>query len=78
MTRTNINIVPVEVDSITIANWCPSPDGTGRPQQVHVLLDICGLEEVSIAIRFKSRRGLDNFVADLLSHANDVWPEGRT
>lgn len=61
---------------VQIANWRPTPHGSGPPQQVHLLchLDLGDGRTLAQAIRFKSPRGLDSFIADLQRHRKEVWP----
>lgn len=69
---------PIQPLSVSVRQWFPTPDGTGQPEQVHVVLDLDSEAMPALIVRFKSRKGLDAFVADLLENANAVWPEGKT
>lgn len=66
-------LVPIDVDGIRIASWCPTPDASGPPTQVHVVIDIDA--ETSMVLRFKSPRGLSRFIKTLCDHGQEVWPE---
>lgn len=64
--------------TITIAQWHPTSDASGPPTQVHVILENDPESFMpSMTVRFKSREGLERFVADLLANADAVWPRER-
>jgi|GEM_PF-4106994 len=63
-----------EIKSISVNEWHPLPDGKGKPEQVHLMLEV---EEIPypFVIRFKSRRPVDELIVALITHANGVWPK---
>ena len=65
-----------KIKSYGVASWCPTPDGSGKPEAVAIHVD---LEEgnLSFLVRLKSRGEVNRMVAMLLRHADDVWPEGK-
>lgn len=69
--------MPIQPRSVSVRQWFPTPDGTGQPEQVHIVLELDSPTMPALIIRFKSRKGLDAFVADLMANANEVWPEGK-
>ncbi len=64
-----------KLDSIFVGSWGPNPDGKLPQTQVHLKLEIEGVEELPIVLRFKSPRTLDRVIGALLDHRYQVWPE---
>jgi hypothetical protein len=67
-----------EVDEFHITSWSAGKVGEGVPAtQVHLLWNIAELNGVInyVVIRFKSKKGLDRFIADLIEHRDYVWPD---
>lgn len=58
-----------------VGAWCPTPDGSGKPEAVAMSIHVDGGLEV--LLRLKSRAEVNRLVAVLLRHADDVWPEGK-
>lgn len=58
-------------EGLHVVSWCPTPDGTGKPQQVHLLVPIG--HDATIAIRFKSRAAVQSIIDALADHGDDVW-----
>jgi len=61
------------IESFTVGSWCPTPDGTGKPEAVAISIKASGLGD--IVMRIKSPMELDRIVQMLLRHKRDVWPE---
>lgn len=61
------------VDVFQVVEWNPNADGSGEPQQVHILFPVPELD-VQFVIRLKSRRAADELIAALNVHADGVWP----
>lgn len=57
-----------------VGEWCPTPDGTGDPTQVHVTFNVSALP-APLVVRFKSAGELDRFIAILARHRLGVWPK---
>lgn len=53
-----------------IYSWCPTPEPTVPPEQVHMHIPIGGSR---IVIRFKSTHTIDALIAALEEHRRDVW-----
>lgn len=70
---TNLDGPMFAIEEITIGAWTPERDGKGKLEQVHVMLRLAGVGP-PLVMRFKSAAGLDNFVRDLRTHRNFVWP----
>lgn len=75
------NRIPTNCDEIgtvfpcegySVYSWGPERDGRGPKTQVHLLLPISGVG--SIALRLKSKCAVDEMIAALTRHRNDVWP----
>ncbi len=66
--------VIIPVVGYSVYEWCPTPDGTGPAEQVHVHIELP--EGVPpLAIRFKTAGELDRFIAVLARHRLGVWPK---
>lgn len=77
---TNTGPQPVEVGTLEIkeygfGQWCPTPDGTGPPEQLWMHFKISGIDE-PFALRFKTRQAWDDFSAIGDGHADQIWPDG--
>lgn len=72
-TNVPIALVGPQIESFTVGSWCPSPDGTGKPEAVAISVNIKGFGD--LVIRIKSPMELDRVVQMLLRHKRDVWPE---
>jgi len=66
-----------EIKQISVNEWHALLDGEGKPEQVHLWLDI---EDIPypFVMRFKSRRPVDELIVALIAHANNVWPWERS
>jgi len=62
------------LESYKVASWCPTPDGTGPAEQVHLVLNVKWMDAPFI-LRLKSRRATDELIAALQRHRDDVWGE---
>jgi len=62
-----------EIEDITIAEWCPTPDGTGPPEQVHMAFRVKGFPHAFV-MRFKSPRTIGRVINNLRKHRDNVWP----
>lgn len=79
-----IGSLPVNCDSlpeqmpvkwIHVLTWHPEKDGEGKPEQVHLVLDL-GIEEIPyFAVRLKSRDAVNRLIEALETSRNEVWPE---
>ena len=59
-----------------VIEWQPSPDGTGKPTAVCVVMPFkVGGAEGSMMLRLKSRRAVDELIATLERHRDGVWPQ---
>lgn len=60
------------VQQIGVASWCPTPDGSGPAEAVALHFAAAGMGE--FAVRLKTARAVDELIAMLERHRNDVWP----
>lgn len=68
----------ITIEEYTVASWCPTPDGTGPATAVAIDLRIRWNPStvVSAIMRLKTRRAVDDMIAALQKHRDDVWPKG--
>ena len=66
--------VVLPVQGYSVNEWCPTPDGTGPAEQVHVLFELPA-PIPPMVVRFKSAGALDRFIAILARHRLSVWPK---
>lgn len=62
-----------EIDGIEIAEYHPLPDGMGHPTQVHMSLNVAGMDH-PLVVRFKSRTTITEIIEALILHRDGVWP----
>ncbi len=58
-----------------VGSWCPTPDGSGPAEAIvlHLTIDLAG-DLMEVALRLKTPRAVDELIATLERHRNDVWP----
>lgn len=66
------NMAVLEVDEIRVASWSPDPEAVEPPEQVHLLIRVRGIVDPFV-VRFRSPVALDELVAALQSHRDEVW-----
>lgn len=67
----------VPVLEYQVGSWCPTPDGSGPATAVALRFHgpVLGTDRmVSMHLRLKSARAVDELIAALERHRNDVWP----
>jgi len=64
----------LEIESLDVAEWCPTPDGSGRPEQVHLVITVAGAP-APLRMRFKSARTIGRLINALRKHRDNVWPQ---
>lgn len=70
---TGMRMLPVE--STTVSSWTPLLDGAGRSTEVHVVFKLRDADAV-VVTRLKSARAVNELIAALETHRNDVWGDG--
>jgi hypothetical protein len=62
-----------DIEDINVAEWCPTPDGSGPPEQVWLSFKVKGIE-ARFVLRFKSPRTIGRLINNLRKHRDGVWP----
>jgi len=71
-------IVAARVLGYSIGSWCPTPDGTGPAMAVAIQFDVqAGNGTLPFLVRLKSRRAVDEMIANLAKFRDEVWPQGE-
>ena len=66
----------LEIEEYSLSQWHPTDDGSGKPEQLHLILKIRDIEDMSFALRFKSRRAWETLTAIGDGHADQIWSDG--
>ncbi len=66
-----------DMESISVHEWTPLPDGKGSPEQVHLCVQMAGWEHPMV-MRFKSAATVDALIVALITHRNRVWGKIET
>lgn len=61
-----------EVESISVNEWHRLPDGQGRPEQVHMFIQLKDVG-IPIVMRFKSGKPMDELIVALITHRKAVF-----
>ena len=61
-----------EVKSISVNEWHSLPDGQGKPEQVHLWLELEGFPH-PLVMRFHSPQAVDELIVALMTHRKGVW-----
>lgn len=61
------------VKSFTVGSWCPTPDGSGKPEAVALSIELMTGEH--LVMRLKTPRAVDETIQLLLRHKRDCWPD---
>lgn len=77
----NRKTIPLHLDKIHAYDWYPTPTPQGKPEQVHLFLDVDiagGPSDprplrIQFATRFHTAMALDRFIEMLLIHRESVW-----
>lgn len=69
-------LMGLSIDSYHIGSWCPSPDGSGKPEAVALSLEIKDFPG-ELILRLKSPQRVDEMIQALLRHKRDVWPNAN-
>ena len=63
-----------EIKGIDITQWHEQEDGKGKPSQVHMLLELHGIDAI-LVMRFKGPVTITKVINGLIEHRDEVWPE---
>ena len=61
-----------EVKSIEVTEWHSLPNGEGKPEQEHLIIELENCP-YPLVMRFKSRKPVDSLIVALITHANSIW-----
>ena len=67
-------IGPKVQDGVVVAEWCPTPDGSGPATAVALIFNV--REFGDIVMRLKSRRVVEELIENLKTHADNVFGPG--
>lgn len=62
-----------EIEEVGVAEWCPTPDGSGPAEAVVLHFRIRG-EDEDLGLRLKSPGAVNRLIAMLERHRDSVWP----
>jgi hypothetical protein len=68
-------LVGINVLGFTVGDWCPTPDGSGKPEAVGISVQTEHFGD--IVIRLKTPERVDEVIQMLLRHKRDVWPDAK-
>lgn len=63
----------LEIESLEIASWCPTPDASGPATQVHMTIRLKGID-LPLIMRFKGPATLGLLIDKLTEYRREVWP----
>lgn len=65
----------VEFEHLEVYSWTPERDGKGKPEQVHLKMDvkIAGVP-LTLVQRYKGKGALNSLIDALTKHREEVWP----
>lgn len=64
----------ITIDEVTVGSWCPTPDGSGPAEAVALQL-VNDESGASFFMRIKTPAAVDELIASLIRHRDDVWPD---
>lgn len=71
-----------QFEGYTVAQWCPTPDGSGPPTAVVLQLDVAnvhfvvnGRRAAAVGLRLKSRHAINVLLEILERHRDAVFPQ---
>jgi len=67
----------MEIESYNVTEWCPTPDGSGQPEQVWLQVNLKDVP-IPMALRLKSMDAVDTLIEALTRHRLNVWPQTVT
>jgi hypothetical protein len=65
----------LEIEEYGLHQWCPGAPDT-KPEQLHLTIKIRGIEDMTLSLRFKTRKAWDDLTAIGDGHADEIWPDG--
>lgn len=67
----NTPLVGPMVEGVTVAEWCPTPDGSGKPTAVAIVFNC--REVGDVVLRLGSRRAVDEMIDALVERGDSVF-----
>ena len=67
----------MEIESYTIASWCPDDDAQEPPEQVHLMINLQS-NPFPMVMRFKSPKTIGALVEGLIAYRKEVWPDAES
>lgn len=69
-----------KVEGYTVASWCPTPDASGPPTAVALVIETEAFEipagtKYDIVLRLKTPQAADTLIQSVLRHKRQVWPD---
>ena len=64
------------IESIHVMEYHEQADGMGEPTQVHMMIEIEGMD-VPMVARFHFHETISHLIEALTVHRNSVWPRKR-
>jgi hypothetical protein len=61
------------IEQYEVAEFHPTPDGTGPATQVHLVITVRGFA-APLVLRIMNRGAADTLIASLQRHRDSVWP----
>ena len=61
-----------EIESISVIEYYPLPDGQGKPTQVHLWCQMVDSPDPFV-MRFRSPTAIDALIVALITHRRGVW-----
>lgn len=62
-----------KLEGFTVGSWCPTPDGSGKPEAVAITVRVENLGD--LVLRLKSPERVDEVIRLLQQYKKEVWPE---
>lgn len=73
--RGDVSYLFFDPEEIAVAPWFPTPDASGDPTQVHIIISPDQKENFTIVLRFKGPDSLGEIIHALMTYRNDIWPD---
>lgn len=67
----NTQMLGPMVEGFAVVEWCPTPDGSGKPTAVAIVFNVAQFGDV--VLRLKSRRAVDATIDALIEHRDVVF-----
>ena len=68
----------IPIERFEVAEYHEMSEGQGPATQVHMTMNVEGMDDLPLVLRFKSHRSISHLIESLTVHRNNVWPEVRS